>query len=318
MPHIIIIDGLTLNPGDLSWKQFNALGDVEVYTEETEEEGGARLHLADIIIANKFILDRNLINELPKLKCICVSATGINNVDLVAAKENNITVCNASGYSTVSTAQHTIALLLALTNKCESKNRSVNNGDWTASGSWCDNSVPNVDLNNLTMGIIGVGAIGSEVAKIGRAFGMKTIGYKRSQASGTIDGVSLVDLDTLFGTSDVVTLHCPLNEESREIINATTLAKMKDSAFLINASRGGLINESALRKALDDGRIAGAAVDVLSSEPPSMDNPLIGAPNCIITPHIAWGSKACRSRLMNITLENVKAFISGSPQNVVS
>lgn len=318
MMNIVIIDGNTLNPGDLDWKRFESLGNVTTYEESTRAEALVRLQDADVLLTNKFEVDAALIQQLPKLKCICITATGYNIIDVDAASKHNIVVCNASGYSTVSTAQHTIALIMALTNKCAQKHQRVTDGDWTNSGSWCLNDAPNIDLYQKTIGIVGLGAIGLHVAQIAQAFGMKTIGYKRSQSAGEIGGVKIVNLETLYRQSDVVTLHCPLNVESTQMINSESLALMKSTALLINASRGGLINELDLKEALDHGNIAGAAVDVLSTEPPSMDNPLIHAPNCIITPHIAWGSRDCRNRLMQITLDNVKAFIDGQPQNVVN
>lgn len=318
MMNIVIIDGNSLNPGDLEWSAFGQLGKYIVHGETDSSIAVERLKDADVVITNKFPIDELLLEQLPKLKCICITATGYNIIDVDAASKRNIIVCNASGYSTVSTAQHTMALLLALTNQCRQKHDAVVKGGWTRSGSWCYNPNPNIDLYQRTIGIVGLGAIGLQVAKLAQAFGMKTIGYKRSQQSGNIDGVQMVSLEQLYEVADVISLHCPLNPESERMINKHSLAKMKSTALLINASRGGLINEPDLKEALVKGEIAGAAVDVLSTEPPSMDNPLIHAPNCIITPHIAWGSRDCRNRLMQITLDNVKAFIDGHPQNVVN
>jgi len=301
--NIVIIDGVTLNSNVLNWDRFQHLGNVSIYEEKYFTNANDELKLANVVVTNKFEMRADLINSLPNLKCICITATGYNIIDVEAAREKNIIVCNAPEYSTVSTAQHTIALMLELTNHCGIKNKNVQEGQWTESGSWCDNRLPNVDMFNKTMGIIGVGAIGKQVGNIARALGMRTIGYSRSQPSGNNDGVEMVDLDTLYRSSDVITLHCPLNAESNQMINRESLALMKKSAI-------------DLRTALDNGTISGAAVDVLSTEPPKMDNALIGAPNCIITPHLAWGSNDARDRLMEITYENIKAFIEGYPKNV--
>lgn len=318
MLNIVIIDGNTLNPGDLSWEPFMELGQVDIYDKSTSVEGFEKLIDADIVLTNKFVIDDALMQQLPRLKCICVTATGYNIIDVAAASKRNIVVCNASGYSTTSTAQHAIALLLELSNQCGDYHQSVSQGDWTKSGSWSYTRKPTIELAGLTMGIIGLGAIGKQVAKIAGALGMRVIANKRSQSIGRIDDVQIVALEELYKTSDVISLHCPLNDESHEMINRRTLSYMKPSAFIINTGRGGLVNELDLKTALAEGIIAGAALDVLQDEPPKMNHPLIGLPNCIITPHIAWGSKASRSRLLNITFENVRSFIGGRPQNSVN
>ena len=317
MLNIVIIDGNTLNPGDLSWDPFMKLGKVHVYQNSTPSEGLEKLKDADIVLTNKYVIDESLMSQLPRLKCICVTATGYNIIDINAANERNIVVCNAIGYSTTSTAQHAIALLLELSNQCGDYHNSVMQGDWAKSGSWTYTRKPTIELANLTMGIVGLGSIGQQVAKIATALGMKVIANKRSQNSGTVAGVQMVKLNELYICADVISLHCPLNSESHEMINIDSLSKMKSSAFVINTGRGGLINERDLSTALREGSIAGAALDVLQDEPPTMDNPLIGISNCIITPHVAWGSKAARSRLMDITLANVISFIEGCPQNTV-
>jgi len=318
MLNIVIIDGNTLNPGDLSWAPLHDLGSVEVFGQSTPKEGRQRLLNADIVLTNKFVLDRAMIAELPRLKCICVTATGYNIIDVDAASERNILVCNASGYSTPSTAQHTIALLLELSNQCGDYNYSVSQGGWTKASSWTYTRKPTIELAGLSLGIVGFGQIGQKVAEIAKAIGMNVIGYKRSRSLGTVAGTEMVPLDDLYKTADVISLHCPLNEESYKMINSNSLSMMKPSTFIINTARGGLIDEYDLKVALENHSIAGAALDVLQDEPPKLDNPLVETPNCIITPHVAWGSKASRSRLLDITIENVRSFISGQPQNVVS
>ncbi len=317
MLNIVIIDENALNQGDLNWDILNSFGRVTLYSHSTREQGIDRLQNAHIVIANKYVIDEAVLTQLPLLRCICVSATGYNNIDIDAASSRNIVVCNVSGYSTPSTAQHTIALLLELTNQCGDYHQSVAAGDWTRSASWTYTRRPVLELSGLTLGIIGIGTIGQQVACVASALGMNVIAYRRTP-SDPIANVSLVELDKLYQCSDIISLHCPLNIDSDQMINQASLSKMKKSALLINTARGGLINEADLQNALKHGTIAGAALDVLQGEPPESGHPLLGLANCILTPHIAWGSFASRKRLLDMTMDNVKAFIQGAPQNQVN
>lgn len=315
--NIVVLDGYTLNPGDLSWTGLEQLGQVTVYDRTSDEELLPRAQEADAVIVNKRKLDRKALKQLSRLKYIGVSATGVNNVDLEAAKELGIRVTNVRGYSTNSVAQHTFGLLIALTNHIELHSQSVRNGEWSCNADWCYKVSPLVELHGKTMGLIGLGSIGEAVSKIALSFGMRVIAYRKDVSKGGPEGVELVDLDTLFASSDVVSLHCPLTAETEGIINKSSLAKMKSSAYLINTGRGPLIVEADLAAALNEGKIAGAGMDVLSEEPPKSDNPLLSAKNCIITPHNAWASFEARERLMVLIAENLQAFLEGREVSVV-
>ncbi|GAB3180786.1 D-2-hydroxyacid dehydrogenase [Telluribacter humicola] len=316
--NIVILDGYTLNPGDQSWESIEALGTVTIYDRTPTEQIVERAKDADIVLVNKLELRDKQLAQLPKLKYIGVTATGYNNIDLEAARSQGIVVTNVKGYSSPSVAQHTFALLLALTNHVELHSQSVHSGDWTKSPDFCYWKTPLVELSGKTMGLIGLGDIGSQVAQVALAFGMEVLVYRKHPSQTDNSQIQNVSLEELFKNSDVVSLHCPLTEDTREIVNAESLALMKPSAYLINTGRGPLINEADLADALQKGQIAGAALDVLSSEPPQADNPLFNAPNCIITPHIAWAFFESRQRLLQLAAENIEAFQAGSPQNVVS
>jgi len=238
--NIVIIDGNTLNPGDLSWDQLSEFGLVKIYGESAPEDAISKLEHADIVLTNKFVINKQLMQRLPKLKCICVTATGYNIIDVQAATDCGITVCNASGYSTASTAQHTIALLLELTNNCADYDNSVRSGDWTNSGSWTYSRKPTIELAGLTLGIIGFGAIGQQVANIAQVLGMQVIAYKRNPPADGIDDLQFVSLEALYKSADVISMHCPLNAESQEMINEQSLSIMKPSAFLINTAFGNM------------------------------------------------------------------------------
>ena len=314
--NICVLDSFTLNPGDLSWDELSRLGSCEIHDRTLPGEIISRATNAEIILTNKTPLNRETLAALPKLKYIGVLATGTNVVDLVAARERNIVVTNVPAYGSRSVAQATIALLLELTNHVGHHAQRVRDGAWTRAKDWCFWDAPLVELDGLTLGVVGFGRIGAAVADIAHALGMKLIVYNPTPKQSA-HFIKCADLETLFRTSDVVSLHCPLTPQTRMLVNAERLAWMKPSAFLLNTSRGPLVDEVALADALNSGRIAGAALDVLSIEPPLAINPLLNAKNCLITPHNAWGTRAARSRLMRVAVENVRAFIAGKPQNVV-
>jgi glycerate dehydrogenase len=317
MARIVILDGYTLNPGDLEWTSLEALGDLSVYDRTPPEAIPERAKGAGILLTNKTPLPRTVIEALPDLKFIGVLATGYNVVDIAAAKERGIPVSNVPGYGTTAVAQHVFALLLELTQRTGLHSDSVRAGDWAGSVDWCYWRTPLVELASLTMGIVGYGAIGKAVARIAQAFGMNVVAAARTPRKDG-DGVRFLSVDELFRESDVVSLHCPLTPETQGMVNAARLATMKPSAFLINTGRGPLIVEQELADALRSARIAGAAVDVLSTEPPAADNPLLTAPHCLVTPHLAWAARASRQRLMDTVAENVRAFLAGAPVNVVN
>ena len=315
---IVVLDGHTLNPGDLSWSGFESLGHLSVYPRTLPSDIIQRAGGADIILVNKVVLNRETLFQLPRLKCICVTATGYNNIDLAAATERGIAVCNATGYGSPSVAQHVFALLLEHTNQVALHHQSVLKGEWSGQADFSYTLRPLIELRDKTMGILGLGRIGREVAEIARAFGMQVIAYHRRELAGAPDWISFTDLPELFAKSDVLTLHVPLTPETRGIVNETTLGEMRENAILINTGRGELIAEDDLYRALCIGRPRLAALDVLATEPPPFGHPLFTLPNCIITPHIAWATREARSRLLNITLANVQAFIQGNPQNLVN
>ena len=311
---IIITDGYTLNPGDLNWEAFETTGDVEYHDRTLPVETIAKTFGADIIVTNKTIIDADIMAAASHLQMIAVTATGYNNVDTAAAKKKGIVVCNVPGYGTHSVAQHTFALLFELTNNAGINAASVANGEWQKAKDWCYSSKPIIELKDKTIGIIGMGKIGKQVASIANAFGMQVVYYGGNAAESHCKKVSLYDV---FIQSDFVSLHCPLTTTNAAFVNKELLGLMKPSSFLINTARGALINEKELSQVLYQNKIAGAALDVLSTEPPEKNNPLIGLSNCIITPHNAWMSREARQRIMDITLENIKAFLKSKPQNVV-
>jgi len=315
---IVILDGYSLNPGDLSWDGFRSIGDVEIYDRTPADKIIQRSKGAEIVIINKTHLDEEFFSNMSNLKYVGVLATGYNVVDLNAAKKRDIVVTNIPTYGTQSVAQMVFALLLELCHHVQRHSDEVRAGKWSESDDFCFWSFPVIELANKTMGIIGFGRIGQQVANIADAMGMKIIAYnpQRNDQSQRAN-FRWVDLPELLSESDVVSLHCPLFEETRGIINKESMKKMKNTALLINTSRGPLIVEQDLADALDNGIIAGAGLDVLSVEPPSKDNVLFKAKNCIITPHIAWATKEARVRLMDIAVNNLKSFLSGNPINVI-
>jgi len=314
--NIVVLDGYTLNPGDLSWAPLQALGTCQIYDRTPPQAVLSRAAQADLVLTNKTPLTRDILAQLPQLQYIGVLATGYNVVDIQAARERNIPVTNVPAYSTQAVAQMVWALLLELTKQVALHSAGVNLGKWSHQLDFCYWDKPIIDLENLTMGIIGLGAIGQTVAKLAQAFGMQVLGYQRTQKP--LAGVTWVDLETLLRASDVVSLHCPLTPATHHLINAQRLALMKPSAFLINTSRGTLIEETALAEALQAGKIAGAGLDVLSVEPPLVTHPLLKAPNCFITPHIAWATQRARQTLLNRVVDNIQVFLRGELQNVVN
>lgn len=315
---IVLIDGYTINPGDLSWNKLKALGDVDIHEYSTSEEIITRAHEAEIILVNKANLKEETLQQLPKLRCICVTATGYDNVNVAFAKSKNITVCNVSGYSTNAVAQHVFALLLELINQVGKHHASVQKGDWSQCRDFSYHLSPIMELAGKTMGIYGFGKIGQKVAAIAMAFGMKILATHKHPERDARAGVTFVSLEELFSQSDVITLHAPTNNENKGIVNKKLLSKIKSTAFLINTARGGLIQESDLKEALENNTLAGAGLDVLSEEPPKNGNILIGVKNCIITPHNAWSALEARERLLEETVKNVAAFLHSEPRNVVN
>lgn len=322
--NIVILDGYTTNPGDLSWSELEKLGLCTIYDRTPKDQVFLRAKDAEILLVNKVHLTEKIISQLPKVKYIGLLSTGVNVVDLDAAKARGIVVTNVPAYSTTSVAQVVFALLLELTHRVRLHADLVQYGTWSLNPDFSFWQGELIELAGKTMGIIGFGSIGQSVAKIASAFGMNVIvstrspeKYKTWQVSESRQ-VSFVDVETLFKKSDVISLHCPLTEETKRLVNAEHLAKMKPTAFLINTSRGGVIDEQALAEALNNNRIAGAGLDVLSIEPPPKDHILLSAKNCVITPHYAWASFDARKRLINTVVENVRAFINGKPINVVS
>jgi glycerate dehydrogenase len=313
----VVLDGFTLNPGDLSWDGLTSLGDCDLFDRSGPGEIVPRAAGAQMVLTNKTALNRAHLEQLPALKYIGVLATGTNVVDLAAARERGILVTNVPAYGTRSVAQATLALLLELSQQVGQHSQGVREGRWTRNPDWCYWERPLVELDGLTMGIVGWGRIGGAVGELASAFGMRVVATTREPKRLPVN-VRSVLLEALFRESDVVSLHCPLTAQTQNLVNAERLSWMKPSAFLLNTSRGALVDERALADALNTGRIAGAGLDVLSVEPPPSDNPLLRARNCIITPHQAWATRAARSRLMQIAVENVRAFLEGKPQNVVN
>jgi glycerate dehydrogenase len=315
--NITVLDGHTLNPGDLTWDDLKALGPCEIHDRTARDQVATRAKKAGIVITNKVPLREEELAALPELKYIGVTATGFNIVDVLAARTRGVVVTNVPTYGTRSVAQMTFALLLELTQHVGHHSRRVREGAWTSSVDWCFWERPLIELDGRILGIVGFGRIGRAVAELGMAFGMRVQVAVRSRPAGLPEGIHIVDLDELFRTSDVVSLHCPLTPETHQLVSAARLASMKPSALLLNTSRGALIDEKALALALNSGKLAGAAVDVLSTEPPKGINPLLRANNCLVTPHIAWATRAARQRLMRTAVDNVRAFLAGRPVNVV-
>ena len=315
--NIAVLDGYTLNPGDLSWESLNQFGNVTVYDRTPPEKTVERASGAEIVFTNKVEFGKETIAQLPDLKFIGVLATGVNVIDIDAAREAGITVSNIPAYSTASVAQMVFSHILHFVQNVSVHATSVKNDEWTNSIDFTYRKTPQIELAGKTLGIIGFGQIGQAVAKIGLAFGMNIIFNNRSQKETSLDARQ-VELNTLLSESDFVSINCPLTPENKGFFNKQAIEKMKTSAFVVNTGRGPLINENDLAEALNNDLIAGAGLDVLSTEPPHPDNPLIHAKNCAITPHIAWATFEARSRLMKIVTENLRSFLDGKPQNEVS
>jgi len=316
---IVVLDGFTLNPGDLSWEELETLGEVTIHERTPPELILSRAEGAEIILTNKTPLRSEVIAQLPKLRYIGVLATGFDVVDLEAAKKQNVVVTNVPAYSSDSVAQMVFALLLELSIHVGEHSAAVRKGNWSACKDFCFWIHPLHELAGKTMGIIGYGRIGKRVAEIAEVYGMHVLIHDVVKVESNETGTpQWVELPELFRKSDVISLHCPLTADTQGMINKETLKLMKKSAFLINTARGKLIVEEDLAEALNKGMIAGAGLDVLSVEPPGKDNPLLQAVNCIITPHIAWATKEARIRLLRIAVDNIKAFLKGCPVNVVN
>jgi glycerate dehydrogenase len=317
MARILVLDGYTVNPGDNDWQPLARLGELVVH--ERTEPGSVveRASGADIVITNKTRLGKDELSRLPGLRGVCVFATGFDVVDAVSARALGIPVCNVPGYSTPSVVEQTFALLFALARRVELHSQLVHAGEWSRSADFSFWRTPQHELSGRTLGVIGYGSIGSRVAAAGQAFGMQVL-TTRSRRSPPAPGVEVLELDEIFERSDVVTLHCPLTPETSGLVRRERLERMKSTAFLLNTARGGLVRETELAEALKRGVIAGAALDVLDSEPPPADHPLLSVPNLIITPHLAWSSLASRRRLLLATADNVQAILEGKPIHVVN
>ena len=314
---IINLDASALNPGDLSWDVLNQFGQVTLYQKtESEEEAIARIGDHEIVLTNKVPITETLLNACPNIQLVCVQATGYNIVDTAACARRGIPVCNVPDYGTAAVAQFTLALMLELCHRIGYHDAVVHDGKWCRSNTFCFWDTPQMELGGKTLGIIGFGRIGQAVAKLAQAFGMQVIAHSRSRKESP--DAEFVELDTLLARSDFISLHCPLFPENARMVNQEFLSKMKPGAFLINTARGGLLDEQAVADALTTGQLAGAAVDVASEEPMKTYNPLLNAPNCIITPHIAWAPKESRQRLLDCCVENIRAYLAGKPRNVVN
>ena len=313
---IVVLDGYCLNPGDLDWSGFEPIGSITVYDRTPATLTVERSKDADVLLTNKTVLNAENMSQMPNLKYVGVLATGYNVVDLEYAASRGITVTNIPAYSTASVAQMVFAHILNIANSVEHHSQLVRGGAWSSSIDFCFWNRPQIELAGKNIGLVGLGNTGMATARIALAFGMKVIAV--TSKKNLPEGIKSVSYNDLWQQSDIVSLHCPLSADTRNLVNASTIAQMKPSAILINTGRGPLIDEQALADALNSGRIAAAAVDVLSTEPPVADNPLLTARNCFITPHIAWATREARQRLMDIAVGNLKAFAEGKPVNVVN
>jgi len=315
---IVILDGFSVNPGDLSWDELNQLGDVIVYDRTSEDEVIDRCKGAEIILTNKVVLDATTLNMLPRLQYIGVLATGYNVVDLEVASRQNIVVTNIPAYSTESVAQMVFAHILNIVSRVEHYARENRKGRWTNSSDFCYLDHNLTELYGKRMGIIGLGNTGMATARIAKAFGLNVMAYTSKDEDELQNGIRKVTLEQLYSESDIISLHCPLTDSTYHMINKETLATMKPTAILINTGRGPLVDDSAVATALHKGIIAAYGADVITTEPPKEDNPLLSAPYCYLTPHIAWATKEARTRLLNTCIRNIKAFLDGEPINQVN
>ena len=315
---IVILDGYSVNPGDLSWEELEACGELTVYDRTNTEDILKRTKNADAILTNKVVISSAIINKLPNLKYIGVLATGYNVVDIEAAKKRGITVTNVPAYSTNSVVQMTFAHILNLTNRVAHYAHENRKGKWSASPDFCYWDTNLGEIAGKTLGVVGLGNIGYKVACIARDFGMDVFACTSKNSADLPDGIQKVTFNGLLGISDILTLHCPLTPQTKEMINKDTLCQMKRGALLINTGRGALVNDKDVAQALCEGQLGGYGADVMTQEPPKPDNPLLSAPNAYLTPHIAWATLEARKRLVSIASANVAAFVQGSPKNVVS
>ena len=314
---IVILDGYTANPGDLSWDELKTMGELTVYDRTSKSETVERAAEADIVLTNKVIIGRQEMDQLPRLKYIGVLATGYNVVDIEAAHQRGITVTNVPAYSTESVAQMVFAHLLTVTNRTEHYAQENRQGRWTANKDFCYWDFPHMELAGKSFGIVGLGNIGQRVAAIAHAFGMKVCAYTSKSAEQLPDYVQKLPLTDILSACDIVSLHCPLTPATHHLINRQTLQQMKPSAILINTGRGPLVDDQAVADALAEGKLAAFCADVLTEEPPKATNPLLKQPNAYITPHIAWASTEARVRLLAVAISNVRSFVNGHPQNIV-
>lgn len=314
----VILDGYTENPGDLSWECIEKMTNLTVYDRTPQELVEERSKDADILIINKVSLTKDIISRLPNLKFVSTLSTGFNQIDGNALRERNIPLSNIPAYSTNAVAQTVFAFILESVNRVGEYTSSVKSGDWCECKDFCYWNKPVYELDGKTLGIIGFGKIGRRVSEIAKTFGMKILAYTPSGKKDDATGVTFTDMNTVIENSDFITVHCPLTEKTEGLINSDFISKLKQNACIINTARGAIANESDIAAALKSGKLACYCADVLSTEPPKKDNPLLSAPNCFITPHIAWAAYETRLRLMGILEENVKAYISGNPINVVN
>ena len=315
---IVILDGHAVNPGDLNWDFLNQFGDVTVYERTPVDQVAARIADADIVLTNKSPITEAILEACPNIKLVCVLATGYNVVDCAATAKRGIPVCNVPDYGTAAVAQFTYALLLDLCHKVAHHAQTVRDGKWCDCPDFCYWETPQMELAGKTLGIIGFGRIGRAVGKIAKAFGMDVIAYNRSQCDEGRAIGTYVSMEELLATADIISLHCPLTAENTGMINADTISKMKDGAILINTARGPLVDEAAIAAALENGKLRGFACDVISAEPMAQNNPLKSAPNCIVTPHMAWAPIESRKRIQDCTLRSIQAFLDGHPINTVN
>lgn len=315
---IVVLDGQGVNPGDISWNRIEELGELTVYPRTAPEEVLQHVGDAEIALTNKTVFDANIIAQLKNTKYIGVLATGYNVVDTKAAREHGIVVTNIPAYSTDSVAQMVFAHLLNVSNHVDHYAEETRNGVWSRCPDFCYWNKPLFELAGKTLGIVGLGHIGMKVAHIAQAFGMNVLAYTSKSPDQLPEWIRKTTLDGLFGASDVVSLHCPLTDTTRELMNSASIEKMRDGAILINTGRGPLVNEVDVAYALASGKLRAYCADVLSCEPPSASNPLVGVPNAFITPHVAWATIEARLRLMDIAVNNIKSFLEGSPTNVVN
>ncbi len=308
---IAILDGYSLNHNDLDWAPIKALGDVEIYDRTAENQIEERAADAEVVLTNKVPFSAQTLAKLPKLKFICVLATGYNIVDTKAAAQQGVIVANIPAYSTMSVAQMVFAHILNVTQSVATYAKEIADGKWSQCQDFCYWNTPTTELAEKTLGVVGLGNIGIATARIALAFGMKVVAFTSKSQDSLPDGICRGSLDDVFETSDIITLHCPLTDSTKNLVNAAAISKMKRTAIVVNTGRGPLINEQDMAEALKAGRIAAFCADVLTAEPPAADNPLLSAPNCYLTPHIAWATFEARNRLMAIATENVRQFVEG-------